>query len=111
MNKVTIESVVENNNFHVFIENCIKLKLPRTNRTSCRGAEYYEVVHIEQFIENIKNNVDGSLQLYDMKVILDMLHIQFISEECTIKLANTEQHREYLVVLFDKFMEYLSDLI
>lgn len=111
MNRVVIESIIENNNFYVVIENVniIKFKLPLSQMKSSRGAQYYDDTQVEQFIEKLKNNGDTSVELRDLKITLDMLHIQCIADDFMITLSNTEENREYLLVVLDKYVEYLWD--
>ena len=115
MNNGMIESVIENNNFFIVIENGnnIKFKLSLPMLKCSKGSEWYDDEHVGQFIDNLKNNTEGSFILTmpdDLKVVLDMLHIQFIFDNIVITLANTEQNRDYLIVIFEKFIDYLRDL-
>lgn len=115
MNKASIESIIEEGNFFIIIEstNNIKFKLPLPLLTSCRGAQYYETKYIDHFIEHLNDNTEASFNLVtpkDLNVVLDMLHIQFIFDNVVITLANTEQNREYLIIILQKFIDYLYDL-
>jgi hypothetical protein len=115
-----ISSFESNKDFFITFQypsNTVTLEIPRPNFTLGKGKgkicviEIHETDDIDLFIKCLNQNNSGKLFVFypfDLEIALDKNNIQFISENATLYIKNTESCRSQLVSAMIAFKDYLG---